>query len=570
MREFPFIAACLLQGVAFDALEGVTHAARPEPLGTVYRDTSIEWGMVVIDIIELDAVRYCIVGFDVGRMKFVTSWKEANNPPPGAGAIGPGVFELGELRVMDKVRPRSAMSAAEYMAKFDRTSSVMPSTYNNNVITQLLARIPLIDAAAMGLVWPTASEDDISPSLARQSLSVGTDRSQFLLNNHSLSVEALSAALDAQEMENVTSLSLCIDSIRSTPGQIMDVLSGANTLRELYFLQSPTRQSDALSTQFFEELAARPQILRRAKVMLAGAYSSALRKRIWLPTTPKGLTSNTADAVQVAPLGVFPVQQMLVRHQIDLHGNIKFGYNYIHLGDALLKPERFATGFLLYLHSLIQSVGAISNKKAYLFSFSSAPASLTADPLTAAEVSPILAENFAIAAEFSPMVRNLVPGGWTVNVSLEKHWDREAASFDNIHRASLVQRQDLSRFIRYAFVRACHQCIVVDLPLRTTPGPEELEVVGLKKFLAATAPEVDQAIVDQRLHNLAEELAGRSDQGILPPGIEPLSVLSQAEAANMLLDFLDDAKKMKKRLRVAMEENPEGEFPLTILSYNII
>ena len=46
-------------------------------------------------------------------------------------------------------------------------------------------------------------------------------------------------------------------------------------------------------------------------------------------------------------------------------------------------------------------------------------------------------------------------------------------------------------------------------------------------------------------------------------------MLSQAEAADMLLDFLEDARKVKKRLRVAMEENPEGEFPPTALQWHL-
>lgn len=54
VREFPFISASLLQGVAFDAVEGLTLNAYPEPLGTVYRDTLIGWGMLVIDITDLD------------------------------------------------------------------------------------------------------------------------------------------------------------------------------------------------------------------------------------------------------------------------------------------------------------------------------------------------------------------------------------------------------------------------------------------------------------------------------------------------------------------------------------
>ncbi len=42
--EFPFIAACLLHSVGFDARTSMTRPARPQPLGTVYRDTSLEGG----------------------------------------------------------------------------------------------------------------------------------------------------------------------------------------------------------------------------------------------------------------------------------------------------------------------------------------------------------------------------------------------------------------------------------------------------------------------------------------------------------------------------------------------
>jgi hypothetical protein len=119
------------------------------------------------------------------------------------------------------------------------------------------------------------------------------------------------------------------------------------------------------------------------------------------------MPSDIADAVQVAPLDVFPVQQMLVQYQI---GDGNFRYKCVHLGDALFKPERFAAGFLFYLQSLVPSMD-IGNEEAHLFSFSSAPSSLAADTLTAAEVSPIPAESFSLrnAAEYWP--RDLVPGG---------------------------------------------------------------------------------------------------------------------------------------------------------------
>lgn len=602
VREFPFIAACLLQGVGFDAQMGRTQPARPEPLATVYRDTSIEWGMVVVDITELEAIRYGIVGFGVSKAKFVPSL-EAEINPAAAGAMGPGVFERGELRVMDELRPRRAMSAAEYMAKFNYEAS----TYGN--AGEVLAQIPLVDATAMSLVWPLSSTDDIHPSSA--GLSADTNRTlqedeavmrliratsdienpemsifdevraipnfqdllrhslmqhsdllgstrlagqliRLAFSNHGhlglellkgLSAESISAALEGPEMEKITSISLCIDSVRSTPAQLIDVLSRADALREIYFLQSPARESDALSVQHFEELAARPQILSRADVILAGAYSAALRQRLWLPTAPKEV-----NAIQLAPLEVFPVQQIFVRSQPNPFGNIKFDHDYVYLGDGLLKPERFAAGFLLYLSTLMPSADDIFNSKAQLFSFSSAPASLAADPLSAALVSPILAENFALPiwlppsnAKYWPRVRDLVPGGWTVIVSQEMH------------------RSSGSYYIRYAFIRPRQGSIEVDRPPLEPPSPEELEVVGLKEFLSVTAPEVDPVLIDRRLHDVVEKLAsGRPYWGPLPTDVEPLSVLSQEEAAGMLLEFLGDARELKKLLHEAMEENPEG------------
>ena len=116
-----------------------------------------------------------------------------------------------------------------------------------------------------------------------------------------VSIGAISAALGVYGTGRITSLSVCIDSISATPAQIAEALAGFDTLRSLYLLQTPGRGSEALSAQLFEELAARPQVLRRAKVMLAGIFLAALRKRFWLPAVP-----TTADAVQVVPLDVCP------------------------------------------------------------------------------------------------------------------------------------------------------------------------------------------------------------------------------------------------------------------------
>lgn len=611
--EFPFIAACLLQGVAFDPQLGLTQPARPEPLGTVYRDTSIEWGMVVVDITDLHAVSYGIVGFTVCQAKFVPTL-EAQRNPVSMGAMGPGVFERGELRVMDEVRPRRATSVAEYMAKFDYEA------WPSGDAVEHLARTPLVDAAAMSLVWPPRPGEDIDPlpvdlsantekdsqgnqavmKLIRESSNVDFDMSIFeeacavpnfkgllrhnlmenphwlkatclvgplirlAFTNHeqhlgleqvgNITVKSIAAALEEPETTGITSLSLCIDDVWiGTPAQIIDVLSRVDSLREIYFLQHPAQDSDALSVELFAELAARPEMLSRVHVMFAGAYSAALRKRFWLPTT----TNN--NAVQLAPLSVFPVQQIFTRHQLHASGKgtAAFERSYVYLGDGLLRPKRFAAGFLLYLSTLPPSVHDDAfNTTAQLFAFSSGPASLSqADgPLsTTAAISPILAESFALpvwlphrSSNHWPRARDLDPAGWTVLVSQE------------MPRGSAT-----ARYIRYALVRPRHRRILVDHPPYTPPGPEDLEVVGLKEFLRLTAPEIDSALVDRRLSELAGQIAaGGPYWKPLPPGggVEALAVLGQAEAAQMLLEFLGDAREGKTRLREAMAECPGGEF----------
>ncbi|KFY05267.1 hypothetical protein O988_00130 [Pseudogymnoascus sp. VKM F-3808] len=610
VREFPFISACLLQGVAFNTQQCYAHPAFPEPLGTVYRDTSIEWGMVVIDITNLDAVSYGIVGFSVGPMTFIGSRYDEDHPPDLRGGMV-FAFVRGELGVLDKVRPRRAMSAAEYMAKFEGEGH-FPETPTKNV-DQLIAKVPLVNVAAMDLIWPPSVEEDIDISLS----SLHIDASKSLLDQYqatttliqrvlamedpdisilkqartmpnfrevfsrvllqdqarllsmrssdrlirmafvnrehlsleqlnNLPVEAISDILSVPKLAKVTSISICIDRVQGTPAQLAHALSQVERLRKLYFLQSPTQGDEALSALLFAELAANPQILHRASVMFAGAYSAGLRKRFWLPT------SQATNGVQVAPLDVFPVQQILV---LDQRYDTK-RHAYVHLGDALLRPERFTAGFLIYIQSLLTSEDIFTTQPMNLFSFSSAPSFLDGDPETAAEVSPILAESFAVPKygllcdhddprSWAEM-RDLVPGGWTVVVSLETHSASRA-----------LQSPYRLRCIQYAFIRA-RQHIMVDNPPIMPPGPEELEVVGLKEFLSATASEIADDIVDRRIQEVAERIAKIPYEGSLPFK-ERISMLFQEDAAEILVGFLEDAGKYKEVLRAARDENLEKQ-----------
>lgn len=199
-------------------------------------------------------------------------------------------------------------------------------------------------------------------------------------------------------------------------------------------------------------------------------------------------------------------------------------------------------------------------------SFSSAPASLSTSTLTSAEISPILAESFALGDDslpdnISPKIRDLVPNGWTVLVSSDNHWNAEAAGSWGYHgNPELRNVRANSDYIRYALVRPRKQIIEAENPPSTPPGPDELEVVGLEEFLAITAPEVEPKPLHQRLREVAEHLVQRPNQGILPKNIEPLSVLDHKAAADVLLGCLKDAGALNQNLRIAMEENLGGKF----------
>ncbi|KAI0542536.1 hypothetical protein GGR58DRAFT_452685 [Xylaria digitata] len=604
---FPFISASLLQGVAFDPWRGHGAPARPEPLATVYRDTDLEWGMVVVNITDLKRVRYGIVGFAVAMAKFVPSLEAERRPFHYDARFH---FEEGPLRVMDEVRPRRALSAAEYMGKFNYNSADYCDTSRHPHDIQILDSVPLVDTAALSPVWASAEstvtrlpnmtvkpqslnmqQDQATKSLIQQTLHLGDfDISVFNHVRHlpgfnalvqevlqgcrdtlndtraisrlihlaytrhdgSLSLELLgnltpntvSAALDdnLEAGGTITSLSLCIDSIHGTPAELATALSRASSLKEICLLQDPTRESDALSARILTTPATQTEVLARAKVVFAGAYSSALRKKFWLQTSPS-----------LMPRQVFPIQQIFVRHQREEGRLANFEYNYIHLEDGLLKPERFAAGFLLWLSTLEPPSHAWFDEKALFLAFSSAPASLTPDLLSTAQVTPILCENFALPISMpdntmcSQRARDLVPGGWTVLVSQESN---PSAGGPNACR------------IRYAFVRVRgQQSILVEDPPTSPPGPDKVEVIGLKELLSITAPEMDRSIIDFCLDNTAKTIAAlqtRDEPWEL--GVEPLSVLSETDAADILLEFLGDARALNRRHRKAMEKDHESKF----------
>lgn len=385
-----------------------------------------------------------------------------------------------------------------------------------------------------------------------------------------LSADGIAVALDSPELEGTESLIFRIGSNCGKMSQLAKSLPRLASLQQLCVLQEPTRTDDDPSAELFVQLSAAAaaadpktqRLLQEARIILTGAHSASLRKTFWLPTTN-----------YTPPVHAFPVQQMFVRHQLPTTDDTtKFWPNHFYLGDALLSPQRFAAGFLVFLHNL--------NTDDHLLTLATSPPDLASPPHRTA-ISPIPAEAFTIPlrplathgyttnsrAECWSKARDLVPGGWTVLVSQERYFDARAAARnaqDHHHRPTEA------RFIRYAFVRARERVSVEDrsvAEIRSLDlGPRTLDVGGLEEFLRDTAPGVDKALVRRRLEELARDVAdsprhepaNRLGQARLGPGMEWLSVLGHAEACDMLRDFFEDAAFVRRNLRLAMEENPAG------------
>lgn len=382
-----------------------------------------------------------------------------------------------------------------------------------------------------------------------------------------LSADGIAAALDSPDLAaGVESLVFRLGPSCGNTAQLARSLPLLTRLQNLSVVQDPTRTDDNPSAELFAQLSAAAddprtlRLLQSARVVFTGAHSASLRKAFWLPTTSYS-----------QPVHAFPIQQMFVRHQLATDDEAKFWPNHYYLGDTPLSPEHFSAGFLLFLRSI--------DTDTQLLTLASAPPDLTASLCRQAAITPLPAEVFSIPlrpsatrAECWSKARDLVPGGWTVLVSQERHLDADAAVQNARDHHT---RPTEARLIRYAFVRAARGVTFSDLSVGEIRegldlGPDKIDVVcGLTGFLRATAAPgvvVDEALVSRRTDELVRDLverpmhdpARRLGQARLGAGMEWLAVMGRDEACDILRDFFEDAAFVRRNLRVAMEEDPVG------------
>lgn len=128
--EFPFTATCLILGLLRDDSDGEDYgtAARPklkrnnhrtrpgdvqlQPLATVFQGNCAEYGLVVLDISDLDGVKYGVAAFLISYMGDVEyhafDWDPVEDPPP----------EREPDVVRTSPRPRVLLSIRQWLGEY--------------------------------------------------------------------------------------------------------------------------------------------------------------------------------------------------------------------------------------------------------------------------------------------------------------------------------------------------------------------------------------------------------------------------------------------------------------------
>ncbi|KAJ5547459.1 hypothetical protein N7494_005044 [Penicillium frequentans] len=157
LSEFPFTTTCLL--LALLRNDGDSNATnsintRPgdvqlQPLSTLFRADCLEYGLVVLDISDLDSgVKYGIVGFPVRYMAEVSYWCETGGWDP----VEDPLPEEEPDTVLASPRPRVPLSISTWLRKY---------FYHMNLEEDprflILKNTPIVYAAALDYFWPSKS-----------------------------------------------------------------------------------------------------------------------------------------------------------------------------------------------------------------------------------------------------------------------------------------------------------------------------------------------------------------------------------------------------------------------------
>ncbi|KAF9872608.1 hypothetical protein CkaCkLH20_09787 [Colletotrichum karsti] len=440
--EFPFTSTCLRLALTGDDLYHTRYGdVQEQPLRCVFRADKLEYGLVVLDISDLDDLR---CGFVAPAVRYTAEIAPVWDPVEDLPLTHPPTPEL------ETSLSRTPMSASGFMTKFGLYESSLP-----------LARLKqhrVVARHALDYVWPGHSsgparspnlqdDGDLEPIIdliLSEAAEVGgpdvahahracidlpgfqarlterlrarpdglrglsaspllrlayTNTSHLNLAGFTgLTFEAVATSLRSEELSVTRALSLGIDDddCSGSLEALLDALSETDAVTHVFFLAHPGRSDDELSSRVFAQICSSPfasKILPCKDVKITGAFSAPLRRKPWL------VDARGDRLVSEHLIRASPVQHMFVRQQLtDRTGPEgreaghppRFRPLHLFLGDGLLRPERLVSGFLRYCIRL--------HSDRFLTSFAACPSGRTPadEPFPGAAVTPIPAENLAV------------------------------------------------------------------------------------------------------------------------------------------------------------------------------
>ncbi|KAH7317186.1 hypothetical protein B0I35DRAFT_512951 [Stachybotrys elegans] len=562
---FPFITTCLMVGASYAPTEDRVALVHEEPLGLGFDQGDNNDGITILDITDLNNVKYCFVHWTpsllsesedpqdepllhplTGRQYATRYYPENHEMYQLWGHIADSLdrwplinvqnladaWPWGKWHLTDTSsthtdsHPQSGpASLMEQTA--DRIVDAVLSTDDVDALDHVRDTRNIHQLLKQALLKRADTMCSSPASAALLSLAYENDQVLDWGMFSNLDVTTIKAALQTPQLLNVKSLCLPGQLFQS-PDELWRTLGGSPKLTELVVLDDPSRQDDQGSTQLCTALLSSEHALPPSLETLttSGPFSNAIRNRSWLPEAETGASS------------LFPVVQLLVSHKTNPDGWVN-PHEYFFLGDCLLSPVRFINGLLRFIRVLNNRDSLTSQNKGHSLAVCMAAASPSIGDLDIGSIGPFPAEAYTVGRSaycssisrncYTPM-RNLVPGQWTVMLARKSTIGLRA-----------FQDEPVDYTFHYAFVRS-KVTITSRVPSEdeVPARPEDLDVFDMEGFIKEHGK--DPADLQDALGKLKARAYGES---VAPERDDILVALGKEEACVLLNDFMRGLSKVR-------------------------
>ncbi|CAG9941772.1 unnamed protein product [Clonostachys rosea f. rosea IK726] len=561
---FPFITTCLMMGAALNPETLHAGVVHEEPYGFPFDMAGSRHGITIIDITDLENVRYCFI--HCAGWQYAMNYYGEDDMNLQSSTDLPNALEeksLVDIEALVETWPYSTWS--NYRPTLPAASPPIPRQVPKSILEMSLDKIVNVILSSNHLSDFKAVKDtlEVLPNirlmlkehLLRRAEDVGRTKPSLLLlalayeGEHtldwapftSLKLSHITFILRNGSFSSVETINL---SGLLTPGciaRLSPILPHLPSLKTLCVLEKPDRVDDTITAHAIAKLTSLNPELRLNKILSSGLFSIPFRGHPWIP--------DTSQAPNVIP--GFPSVQLLVYHRSEAIRQRVAPYEHFSLGDALLNPARLVNIILRYCQILIANRYQMGGGTGYQLAVCIATASSTPGSPETGEIGVLPAQtylygkhsHYSLAARgcYSDM-RDLRPGQWTIlmvrNLPGMGYGD-PGASFD--------------RGFMYAFLR-CRSVIPARRPQEELIEIDEadLDVFSFEGFLQETCRHTDPVDLERFLQPL-REIAGRHP--LFNPHInDVLQCMSAREASNMLVKFIKNIPNIDRAKEAALDE----------------